>query len=289
MEKKLFNDLPLEKKIEFTKKNYNSVSFFQNQISKGKSNIEIDISSYSDIFRKEINRLLNKKKILAKNIELEKIHKFLKKSMKNYNLKHGVNRISQMFYETDEKFRSSYFSFVKFLSKNVFKFPFYIQEVPTIRIQCPGGKNRHFYPRYHNDISLGHPFGEINLWIPLTKKSKKEKHGFRLMSLSNTKKSLIKYGYNLDYLLSECINKRNINFKFNPISNKVNTQYGKMLAFDARCLHSSEIMISQTRASIDVRIIPVKEFSKMKYKHQGLGKRKILFEPGGCYFKNSFR
>ena len=287
MKKKLFNNLSLEKKQEFTKKKYNSQSFFQKYISNKKSNKEINIHQYSKIFREEINRLLNKKKIINRNIELEKIHLFINKSMKDYNLSHGVNKISQMFYDNDKQFELVYFSFIKHLSDKIFKFPFYFQEVPTIRIQCPGGKNRHFYPRYHNDISLGHPFEEINLWIPLTIKSNSENHGFRLMSLSNSKKIISKFEYSLDHYLRDCIKKRKTNFKYNSMSPKVSTQYGKMLAFDARCFHTSETMLTQTRVSIDARIIPVKEYRKMKYKYKGLGKREILFKPGECYFKKS--
>ena len=207
--------------------------------------------------------------------------------MKDYNLLNGVNKISQMFYDNDIEFKKVYFSFIKYISKNVFKFPFYFQTVPTIRFQCPKGRNNHHYPRYHNDIAYGHPYEEINLWIPLTVKNKSENHGFRIMNLKNSKKIVKNYGYNLDKFVNDCISERGINFKYHKLSSKVKVNYGKMLAFDSRCLHTGEAMLNQTRVSIDIRITPVNEFKKTKYRYQGLGKRKILFEPGKCYFKNS--
>ena len=287
MKKILFNSLPKDKKIFLTKKKFSQKSYFQKKISNGKSYKKINISSYSQILRNEILRLLKKKKIINKKFELEQIHKQLDKSMKNYNLNNGVNKISQMFYENDDEFKSVYFSFIKFLSKNIFKFKFYFQTIPTIRFQCPGGKNRTHYPRYHNDIAYGHPFEEINLWIPLTFMNKQEKHGFRMMSLYNSKKILKKYGYSLDNFVNDCIKKRNLNFRYNPLSPKVKAQFGEMLAFDSRCFHTGESMNYQTRVSIDIRIIGIKDYNNSKYKYQGLGKRKILFEPGKCYFKSN--
>ena len=288
MKKLLFNSLPINVKNKFTKDEYNKKSFFQNKLARGKTNKNYKIAIFAKILRDEILRLLNKKKIIKDDIKLEQIHKYINKSLREYDLKHGVNKISQMFYENDTEFKKKYFSFIKYLSKEVFKFPFYFQAVPTIRIQCPQAKNSHFYPMYHNDISLGHPFEEINLWIPLTNKSIIENHGFRIMSFKNSKRILKRFDFSLDHLLNNCIKKKKINFKLNKIAKKVGTKYGSMLAFDARCLHSSETMLNQSRVSIDIRIIPVKEYSKMKYRYQGLGKRKILFEPGKCYFKKAF-
>ena len=263
MKKKLFNNLSLKKKQEFTKKKYNYQSFFQKYVSNKKSNKEINIHQYSKIFREEINRLLNKKKIINRNIELEKIHLFINKSMKDYNLSNGVNKISQMFYNNDKKFKSIYFLFIRNLSKNIFKFPFYFQEIPTIRFQCPDGKNSHHYPRYHNDIAYGHPFEEINIWIPLTLKNKTEKHGFRIMNMNKSSKLLKSYNYSLDNFVNNTINNRKINFKYNLISPKVDIEFGKMIVFDSRCLHTGEFMSKQTRVSIDIRIIPVNEYRKM--------------------------
>ncbi len=289
MNKILYNTLPSNIKKDFNSEKFNSSSYFQRKISNGKSSKEININSYSNILRNEIIRLIEKKKIISGNIRLEELHKRLNKSMKDYNLVNGVNKISQMFYDNDNDFKKAYFSFIKYISKKFFKFPFYFQTTPTIRFQCPDGKNNNHYPRYHNDIAYGHPFEEINLWIPLTKKSKVEKHGFRILNLNNSKKIIKRYQYNLDNFVNDCINKRKINFKYHKLSSRVNVEYGKMLAFDSRCLHTGEAMLNQTRVSIDIRIIPVYEYKKLKYKHQGMGKRKILFAPGKCYFKSSIK
>ena len=276
MSKTLFNNLPIEKKSSFIKKKFISKSFFQKKISNGKSSKKFSINKYSEIFRDEINRLLLDKRIIDKNYELEKIHKYIGKSLKNYNFNNGVNKLSQLFYKNDIRFDNIYLSFIKHLSENFFKFPFYFQETPTIRLQCPGGSNSNHYPRYHNDIAYGHPFEEINIWLPLTYINKIEKHAFRVMNLTETNRIVKSFNYNLDNLMKRTINESKINFKYNKISPKVRTNFGEMFLFDSRCLHSAEPITIQTRVSIDIRIVPVSEYKSLNYKHQGTGKRKIF-------------
>jgi hypothetical protein len=72
------------------------------------------------------------------------------------------------------------------------------------------------------------------------------------------------------------------------ISNAVDTPFGKVFAFDSRCVHTGEPLKEHTRASMDIRILPLSEYEKMHIQYQGSGRRKILFEPGYCYHdKNS--
>ena len=69
-------------------------------------------------------------------------------------------------------------------------------------------------------------------------------------------------------------------------ANPVTTAFGKMLAFDSRCIHSGEPMKSHTRISMDIRILPLSQYEKMNIEYQGSGRRKILFTPGNCYHAN---
>jgi hypothetical protein len=63
----------------------------------------------------------------------------------------------------------------------------------------------------------------------------------------------------------------------------VTTELGKIMAFDSRCIHTGEPLKMHTRASMDIRILPIKEYEKMNIEYQGSGRRKILFAPGHCY------
>ena len=109
MNKILYNSLPSNIKKDFNNKKLNFSIYFQKKISNGKSSKEINITSYSNILRNEIIRLIEKKNITSGNVRLEELHKRLNNSMKDYNLVNGVNKISQMFYDNDNNLKKLYF------------------------------------------------------------------------------------------------------------------------------------------------------------------------------------
>ena len=280
----LFNSIDPEKKIEITKKKYSKKLFFQEQVIKNKHFYSVDISEYAIYLRLQIVRLLEEKKIVKKNFngDLENLHKYVDKELKNYHF--GTNKLSSFFYKTDKKFKDTYIDLIKFLKKKYFNFNFYYQKTPTIRLPMPCGKNRSHFPHYHSDLTLGHPFEMINIWFPLTILNKKDFHSFTMINFKNSKRILKKYNFNLEkFYENKNLNKQNFNKSFDKFAFKVDTQFGRALVFDSRCLHSSQEPINQTRISIDIRILPYKVFQKSKYYHIGIGRRKSVFVPGQNY------
>ncbi|OGT42940.1 MAG: hypothetical protein A3F42_06725 [Gammaproteobacteria bacterium RIFCSPHIGHO2_12_FULL_37_34] len=276
------NDLLLEEKKLLVKNIYTTPSYFQNLFNQ--ESIEIDFQHYPDLFREELVRLLCEKEILPHTESLnnlETLHEFLSDEMKAYNFDDGVNKISTYFYDTDENFLNIYYQFIRFLRKNFLREPFWFQATPTLRIHCPNAKNNHHYPRYHSDISYGHPPEEMNIWFPLTKCL--NKHGFRTMSLAHSKKILEQFDYNFADFIDNAIHNKPFSNYCDTLSQIVTTEYGKMLAFDSRCIHTGEPLTSHTRISIDIRILPVSQYENMHLQYQGSGRRKVIFEPGHCY------
>lgn len=277
--KKNINELTLEEKKALVKKTYQTKSLFQNLFAHDSE--EFHCKEFSHSFRAEINRILLENEIIEKSISLEKLHEYISDDMRAYNFDDGVNKISTYFYETDAQFKSVYHSYIRFLRENFLKQPFYFQETPTIRIHCPNAKNSNHYPRYHTDVNYGHPPEEINIWLPLT--DVLSGHCFRMMSFAESKKIIEKFDYDFSQLINSAINDKDFSAFCDNISQEVLTEFGNMLAFDSRCIHTGVPLEKHTRVSMDIRIIPVAQYEKMDVIYQGSGRRKILFAPGNCY------
>ena len=236
-------------------------------------------SNWNLIFRKEIIRLLKNKKVVNKNFtKLENIHnEVLDKSLKDYEFNSGVNGITKKLYETDDIFMKNYYSLVKYLYEDVFKFDFYFQSVPTIRIHCPNSKNENHYPRYHNDCQYGHPPQEINMWFSLTEN---ENSGFNVMSLEKSKDWLSEYDWDYDKFTYDAINDESFNKKGKELSKEVPSDINSIFIFNSLCVHSNHPRKKDSRVSVDIRINPVDDFIDG---YVGKGRMKAEFKPGGNF------
>lgn len=273
------NDLMQEEKITLTKKMYQEKSYFQKLFDA--DSIELACNDIANMFRNEIMRILFKNKLIQKPLELENLHNHVSDVMRAYNFDDGVNKISTYFYDADESFMEVYYSFIRFLRNHFLKEPFYFQKTPTIRIHCPYAKNNNHYPRYHTDIGYGHPPEEMNIWLPLT--SILSGHGFKAMSVPDSKQILEKFNYNFTQFIDHAIHDKGFSAQCDAIARPVATEFGNMIVFDSRCIHSGMPLFKHTRASMDIRIIPVSRYQQMHVTYQGSGRRKILFAPGFCY------
>jgi len=273
------NDLSTTEKVDLTQSIYAKKSYFQELFSQ--DTIELDMMELAQAFRQEITRMLIEKGLIKKAIELESLHECLSDEMKAYNFDDGVNKISTYFYETDDSFMKLYHRFMIFLRTHFVKEPFWFQKIPTLRIHCPRGLNSHHYPRYHTDIGYGHPPEEINIWIPFTRRL--TGHGFRVMDTLASKQILEKFNYSFSDFIHFAIHNKSFSKKCDAFASPVLTDYGKLLAFDSRCIHTGEPLKWHTRISMDTRILPVSQYQKMKITYQGSGRRKIIFAPGHCY------
>jgi hypothetical protein len=215
--------------------------------------------------------------------ELEYLHQVLPGKYQIYDPDSGVNKISEFLYEMDGRFIDNYHAFVKETLRQHFHFPFYFQKAPTIRIQTPNGNASVHYPRYHNDLMYGHPPGEINVWLPLTKPLEPEQHGFRMCDVEYSD-FLMEMN---PYFIALASTDPEFNDKINCMAHDVTTPADKFLAFDSRCIHSAYPMQSRTRISIDVRIIALDDFNALDKEYRGAGRMKMLYAPGHAYHELS--
>jgi hypothetical protein len=187
-------------------------------------------------------------------------------------------------YDADERFMALYHRFLRDCLSSFFGWDFYFQATVTVRIHCPDGANNHHYPRYHNDVGYGHPPQEINLWIPLTEPQGAQRHGFRLMNIEQTRGILGRFGYDFPSFIDKAINDKAMTRECEALAVQMDVPLGACLAFDSRSIHSGEPLREHTRISMDVRVIPVKDFEAMPFDYQGTGRRQMLFTPGHGYY-----
>jgi|SRR5579885_183275 hypothetical protein len=273
------NTLSNDERKALTRRTYSGESYFEKLFHH--DHTEMDCHASSEAFRNEIERILLEKQLINESVPLEKLHEVLSDEMKAYNFNDGVNKITTYFYDTDSQFTNVYHQYIRFLREHFVREPFWFQATPTIRIHCPNAENSHHYPRYHSDISYGHPPEEINIWLPLT--SVMEGHSFRTMSVANSRNILEKFDYDFGAFIHSAIHDKEFSNYCESLANPVITEFGRMLAFDSRAIHSGEPMQSHTRVSMDIRILPLSQYEKMDIEYQGSGRRKILFTPGNCY------
>lgn len=272
------NDLSVDEKKSLIRYTYLNPSYFEHVFSNDQ--VEID-HPFGQRFREQIERILLEKNLIKTIVPLEQLHEVLSDEMKAYNFDDGVNRISTFFYDTDASFTHVYHDFIRFLREHFLKEAFWFQATPTLRIHCPNARNSHHYPRYHSDISYGHPPEEINIWFPLTEML--DGHGFRTLSVPASRTLLEPFDYDFGSFIERAIHDKPFSLGCEQLARPVTTELGRMLAFDSRCIHSGEPMKAHTRISMDIRILPLTQYEKMTIEYQGSGRRKILFAPGHCY------
>lgn len=278
-EKVNLNQLSIAEKNALIRDIYHAPSYFQSLF--GKDQVELDCEIITQAFRNDITRLLLDKGVLEAPVTLETLHEHLSDELRAYNFDDGVNKISTYFYDTDETFIAVYYQFIRFLRTHFVKEPFWFQATPTLRIHCPNARNSNHYPRYHSDISYGHPPEEINIWFPLT--DYLDGHSFRIMDVETSRKLLDTFQYDFGAFIQSAIHDKAFSAHCDTLSTDVTTARGRMLAFDSRCIHTGEPMKTHTRISMDIRILPLSQYDKMAVEYQGSGRRKILFAPGHCY------
>ena len=67
-------------------------------------------------------------------------------------------------------------------------------------------------------------------------------------------------------------------------SYSLNMSYGKYIMFDPRCLHCTQHNVtSDTRISMDIRIITKKNMKKYSRDYKTTGRKNMLFTPGNYF------
>ncbi len=286
MIKEIYNNIANERKKQFMKNFFDIKSNIQKQYDA--DNINLKENNYTRQLRDYYNSTI-KKRLNIEFDELENIHKNVSEEFTTYDFDFGINDLTKSLYEMDEEFISIYHDFIRnWVDKEIGKGrKFWFQKTPTIRVHCPGTNSRKVYPAYHNDMFLGHHPYELNIWIPLTYK-RLEGHGFNIMSVSDSKKILEPYDFDIFKYYAEVRDHDNPAFKITDDKSKpVSTDFGEILLFDLRSIHSTMPMSGQTRVSMDVRIIFDEDKNNHPFAHTGLGRMKTPFEPGKYYYQNA--
>ncbi len=180
---------------------------------------------------------------LIKVSNLETLHEH--GGFENMGDKPGSDNNSEWHNEFYRKMKGSYFMdcYTRFILKEIMpqlSEPIVYQKFPTLRIQIPNGKG---VAAYHVDSEYNHPVNELNIWLPFT-------HAKDSRSI---------------YIESESGNK-----DYQP----QDVNYGEYIVFEGGKLsHGNEINTTkETRVSIDMRVIPLSEFTPSDQKGIAFGK-----------------
>lgn len=275
------HSLSAHDRAEMMRGKYAGKSRFQQMFSADA--VDLDCAGHAEKLRAEVIRLLGIKGVHVPDGALENLHKTLTPEMKEYNFDDGVNKISSLLYDADEQFVAAYHAMLKDCVQKHFPYNFYFQATTTIRVHCPDAKNSDHYPRYHTDTGYGHPPEEINLWLPLTEPMAPQYHGFRRTDVKHSSDILEVFGYDFAPFIERAVDDKEFNRDIDHYAPQVKTAFGKVHAFDSRCIHTGEPLQKHTRASIDIRIIAVEDFDKLEVEYQGSGRRRMRYVPGQAY------
>lgn len=189
-----------------------------------------------------------------------------------------INPFSTTFYENSAKFRNCYREFVQGIVNDSIGASCYYQAVPTLRFHFPDPEGFGERPQWHADIMLGHPPGEINIWVPITPAVNGNTISILHRGVSVELLEAVEHDYRLfdGRFDSECSAK----------SLPVEMSPGSYLIFDPRCIHATQKNVTpSTRVSMDFRIIPVAVYERLRRGYEGGGRNPMPFAPGHYYAK----
>src|SRR5258706_3659581 len=117
--------------------------------------------------------LVEKSFLTASNAErlgdLTQLHHFLPRSVMTLDTSE-VNDVSRAFFDTSPAFDDAYRRWIRdVVVSEVVHADCLFQRSPTIRFHFPHQDGCFWHPRIHNDLMLGHPPQEINVWLPLVR------------------------------------------------------------------------------------------------------------------------
>jgi sporadic carbohydrate cluster 2OG-Fe(II) oxygenase len=239
-------------------------------------------------FLRFLTSLLIENDFMMNDTSLEKLHTNLQQKDMDVDL-YGFNKITASTYASSEELKSLYKQFMSEVIIPLIGQDSYIQKTPTNRFSFPfaNGVNERFY---HNDLMLGHPPEEINVWVPFTNTIKSQ--SFKILPLDKSIVLLETYNFKLEDLKNAISNDDSVYSFINENSHYVEMSLGEAMLFDSRCLHGVRKNRSEfSRASMDIRILPVDDFSIRPFKYKGSKgtKRQSHFTPGDYYFNDPVR
>ena len=191
------------------------------------------------------------------------------------NEEFGINKLTEILYEIPKELIMNYYSICEEILYSYKKH--LIQRQPTIRVHFQDNNCYQFYPFWHSDPILGHPPFEKNIWIPLTKPSKKNMHGFKI---ANPRISSEIFKTKCSFKPYESKKRKDVfrNKDFENESTLVDCNQGEGIIFDSRIFHSAVPFNETPRISIDIRIMDENFLNNPYPIFRGLGRKKIKFD-----------
>lgn len=257
-------------------------------------------------FQEEILTLLIEKNYIKSKVPLEDLHHHIPLEQQTPD-GYIINKVISSFYDTGPSFQKSYFKFVKYIAEKVVKKDVIFQTTPTIRFHFPLTSGNQLETKYrapngkailhHIDSMQGHPFEEINCWVPLSKC-----YGSNALQIGSLKDSIKilsmfkEYDYNLDVYYKQgkslFLNKMLSDPEFLEFvlqnTKPLAMEYGEVLLFDSRCVHGpDENFTDHTRVSLDFRMIPCEAYANFTRTYQSVGRTARKFERGDVFYEKS--
>lgn len=212
---------------------------------------------------------------------LADIHELVSSEMQSLDVTQ-INGFSKALYEQDDVFLGLYHRLIQEIIAPLFEAPLYFQATPTIRFHFPNQKGFDFKPTYHSDIMLGHPPGEVNVWLPVTPAF--ESNSIKIMRKSSSLRAFETFDYDFDALAGRVQESSNFFKGCEEASRTVEMGPGQFLLFDPRCIHATQHNVTNaTRVSMDFRVITVEDFQRLRLEYRGTGRRRMIFAPGHYY------
>lgn len=273
---------------EIIQQDMTRISYFNKKFGSGQVARKFDTERYP--FRKVITDLLFEKGILGKSLgdtppPLEDLHHHLTEDQMALD-RSGISQVASQFYELNKEFNKIYCKFLQeYVCDGLFKEDLIYQQNPTIRFYFPKAKGFTWKPVYHTDIMLGHPPQEINIWFPLTRIFGSNSMG--IASLEDSLEIFGRYNFNFNKFAVGVQEDKKLQDDLEGITKSIIGDYGEITLFDSRCIHVLQNnQTNITRVSIDIRVVPVREFESLKITYVGTGRRKMPFTKGEYYSKD---
>lgn len=246
------------------------------------------------------------KGFLKEPVPLERLHEHVTTEAREGDPWDELNPVSRAFYEATGEFQEAYFALIKYLGQELVPFDFIFQTTPTVRCLFPQPFSSKCWSddgrllTYHSDTMFGHPFEEVNAWLPLT--TCRGTSALHCSPLADGIDVLDQFCATFDY--SADIYHRNSRPAFVSMLEStprlreqverscvpVETGPGKLVLFDSRCLHATrENRESDTRVSLDFRIIPLERYERMTRVYRSMGRTKRRFARGDIFYHETAR
>ena len=218
--------------------------------------------------------------------DLTELHRFIARDQTALDA-NETNAVSRAFFDTSPAFIDAYERLINdVLVDQIVGADCLFQRTPTIRFHFPNQDGCFWHPRIHNDLMLGHPPQEINVWLPLGRTQGTS--GMRIADLAASVALIEEVDHDYAVLARKGQHDPDFRRRYKAASVPVELAYGEFIVFDPRCIHAPQYNVSDlTRVSLDFRIIPVEDYDAMRLAYRGTGKRRMPFARGAYYHDQS--